>query len=108
MKRAHPQEPDRISAKRIVWIGALSLIVGVTGVGISRALDLPRGDGATSTAPATIGMLEQRAIESTERGIALRNKQEASLHAYRWCDRDAGIAEIPIERAMQIAEERAR
>ena len=108
MKNAISQEPDRFSARRIVGIGVLSLLAGALGVAVSRALDVPRRTGAPENAPATIGMLEQGAIASTERGVALRNEQEGSLHRYRWRDRDGGIAEIPIERAMQIVEERAR
>ena len=32
----------------------------------------------------------------------MRAAEEAQLHSYRWVDRDAGIAAIPIERAMEI------
>jgi hypothetical protein len=32
----------------------------------------------------------------------VRAAEEAQLHSYRWVDRDAGIAAIPIERAMEI------
>ena len=33
---------------------------------------------------------------------AMRAAEEAQLHSYRWVDREAGIAAIPIERAMEI------
>lgn len=108
MKSSPPQEPDRISLRRIAWIGVLSILVGVVGVAASRVLDLPKPRRSPTNAPATIGMLEQGSIESSERGVTLRKEQEASLHAYAWRDQDAGIAEIPIERAMQIVEERSR
>ena len=32
----------------------------------------------------------------------MRAAEEAQLRSYRWVDRDAGIAAIPIERAMEI------
>ncbi len=32
----------------------------------------------------------------------IRAAEEAQLHSYRWVDREAGIAAIPIERAMEI------
>ncbi len=32
----------------------------------------------------------------------MRAAEEAQLHSYRWVDREAGIAAIPIERAMEI------
>ncbi|MGH7284366.1 MAG: hypothetical protein ACRELY_22795 [Polyangiaceae bacterium] len=107
MKSDIEQERDRFSARRIVLIAVLSVVAGVLGVLVSRALDSPQASHAPERAPETIGMLEQSPIESTERGIAMREDQEASLRGYRWRDRDAGVAEIPIERAMQIIEERA-
>ena len=33
---------------------------------------------------------------------AMRAAEESQLHSYRWVDREAGIAAIPIERAMEI------
>ncbi len=33
---------------------------------------------------------------------AMRAAEEAQLHSYGWVDREAGIAAIPIERAMEI------
>jgi hypothetical protein len=32
----------------------------------------------------------------------MRAAEEAQLHSYRWVDREAGIAAIPIKRAMEI------
>jgi hypothetical protein len=32
----------------------------------------------------------------------MRAAEEAQLHSYRWVDQEAGIAAIPIERAMEI------
>jgi hypothetical protein len=32
----------------------------------------------------------------------MRAAEEAQLNSYRWVDRDAGIAAIPIKRAMEI------
>ena len=32
----------------------------------------------------------------------MRAAEEAQLHSYRWVDREAGIAAIPIQRAMEI------
>jgi hypothetical protein len=36
----------------------------------------------------------------------MRAAEEAQLHSYRWVDREAGIAAIPIERAMEILAQR--
>lgn len=35
-----------------------------------------------------------------------RRREEARLAAYRWVDRDAGVARIPIERAMRLLSRR--
>ena len=37
---------------------------------------------------------------------AMRAAEESQLHSYRWVDREAGIAAIPIERAMEILADR--
>lgn len=108
MKKVISQEADRISTRRIAWITVLSLVVGIGGIAVSRVLDLRDHARSPAAAPETIGEIEQGAIGSTERGITMRRAQEASLQGYHWRDRDAGVAEIPIERAMQIVEERAR
>jgi hypothetical protein len=36
----------------------------------------------------------------------IRAAEEAQLHSYRWVDHEAGIAAIPIERAMEILVQR--
>jgi hypothetical protein len=53
-------------------------------------------------------MPEQTPIETTERGLTLRAKQLKQLAGYGWADRDAGIARIPIERAMDLRAEGVR
>ena len=57
---------------------------------------------APPTAPRTIASLEQTLILHTERGVELRNAQAASLDRWEWVDRDAGVARIPVETAIDI------
>ena len=38
--------------------------------------------------------------------VALRAAEDATLHSYAWVDRDAGVARIPIERAIDLLAER--
>jgi len=39
-------------------------------------------------------------------GLRLRAEEEAALTSYAWVDRQAGVARIPIDRAMEILVER--
>jgi hypothetical protein len=61
-----------------------------------------------SSAAFATGMPEQTPIETTERGLTLQAKQLKQLAGYGWADRDAGIARIPIERAMDLRAEGVR
>ena len=47
-------------------------------------------------------MLEQAPILGAGRGLELRARQEADLHRFGWVDRDAGIARIPVEDAVDL------
>lgn len=107
MKDKVAQEPDRIASRRVAWIAGLSLLMGLAGVVGSRFLEGPSREpmGSPHRAPVTMGIVEQSLIESNARGIEMRRAEEAELHRYEWVDRDAGIARIPIERAMKLVEE---
>jgi hypothetical protein len=101
----HPlQERDRIA---IGWIAALALVVcgaGIASVAVEWMM-LRAEDRAAHVAPATgapYGPVEFSPIWDSERGITLEAQQRASLERLEWVDRDAGIARIPIERAMDL------
>lgn len=51
-------------------------------------------------APRTISTIEQTLILDTKRGLDLRSDQEAELRRFGWADRDAGIATVPIDQAI--------
>jgi hypothetical protein len=102
------QEPDKVRARRLIGIGFAGVIITLVSLGIADALLASAGRGrdqgtATPTqAPAEMGTIEQTLVLSTRRGIDLRNEQLEELERYGWADRDAGLAKIPIERAMDI------
>ena len=107
MKKLHfevRQEPDHIGARRLSWIATGALLVGALGVLGSVLLGnfRPRVLVAPPPPGPTVGMLELTPIGSTERGLALRRAQQQQLERYRYVDRDAGLAEIPVERAMDL------
>lgn len=100
------QESDRLASTRLGWIGLFSLAIGALGVLCAALLDSkpesvprPRPTGSAFRP----GTPERSLIESSERGIALRAKQRAALERYGWADRDAGLARIPIDRAIELS-----
>ena len=65
---------------------------------------------ATRPVPAAEGSAPVAALQRTpqEDLRAYRRTKAAALEGYRWIDRDAGVVQIPIERAMElVAAERA-
>ena len=94
---------------RIGWLIVYGVAVGAAGVGVSsfilqkRTPDSPGAAApAPSVAPRTIASIEQTQILTTAAGQDLRARQRRELEGFRWVDRDAGVAAIPIERAMAI------
>lgn len=100
------QEPDRLD-RRGVAVGALIAAFGIAlSLGVTMAFtgtsDHEPVPPTRPAGPAQASTVETSLIVATERGLALRAAQRASLDRYGWVDRDAGIAQIPIERAMDI------
>jgi hypothetical protein len=106
------QEPDRLDSRRIAMITALTLLGVVIAVGLStfplRHLAIGSDHTATSKRPATIGIVEQSAIDDAHRARDLRDAQRGRLTQYRWLDDRHDLAEIPIDRAMSIVAEKKR
>jgi hypothetical protein len=102
------QAPDDLAKRKLVTITIASFVVFTCAVVIAASLlrDAERGrdtgPAAPGVAPATIGMLEQGLALGPPRGLELRARQREALERWGWVDRDAGIARIPIERAMDL------
>jgi hypothetical protein len=107
------QEADVVRARRLTGIGVAGAVITIVSLVIAGWLlgvsGRGREHGAAEPAigPPELGTIEQTLVLTTQRGIDLRNAQRESLDAYGWVDRDAGIAKIPIERAMDIVAEGA-
>ena len=97
------QERDHVDGGPIAKIMIGLIAIGVAAIAVAAVL---MGHGpersAARTAPRTIGSIEQTQITTTAAGLELHDRQRESLETWRWVDRDAGVAAIPIERAMQI------
>jgi hypothetical protein len=104
------QAEDVVPTRKLVAVGIGSLLSILAGVGFSAWILLateksPELHGVgpkPSAAPDQIGILEQTEITEANRGRHLNEAQREELGRYRWVDRSAGIASIPIERAMDI------
>jgi hypothetical protein len=102
------QNPDVVDRRKITAVTVVSLAVIVVAVMVSWAL-LERWRTTPATPPppprpppATIAMLEQSLILDTRRGQVMREEQRAALQRFGWADRDAGVATIPIEIAIDM------
>jgi hypothetical protein len=106
------QAPDSVDRRKITAVTVVSLIVMVVAVLVAWALletwsaAPARPPAPPRPAPATIGTLEQSLILDTRRGHALQEEQEAELQRFGWADRDAGVAKIPIDVAIDVYVER--
>ena len=109
---AHPRGDRDIRLDRIfIFIGGLVLLLA--GCALVCWLlyatfrrELVRKDPPPSPLPeanAPVIPPEPRLQENPVKDMeALREHEEAILESYGWVDRDAGIARIPIERAMDL------
>ena len=110
-----PQERDRLRTRLVVGVGAAGIVATVVAIVIANWVGGGAAGRATENAreatrplPTTVGTVEQTLVHSTERGVSLRVEQRAALEKWGWADRDAGLATIPIDRAMDLVVDRAR
>ena len=110
------QEDDDVPGRRVIVIAVAALLVALAAVSVAGLL-LERDAGAArapdQSAPASvtpraaarrIANVEQTPILVARDGLDLRDRQRDELARARWLDRDAGVATIPIERAMDLIE----
>ena len=106
MNAGHEQsDADVISLFRIAI--ALFLCTALTFVGIwffMRVLVVREFAREKPPAPQTAGEFPEPRLEvQSSVGLErLRAAEEKQLSSYSWIDRDAGIARIPIDRAMRL------
>ncbi len=107
----HPeQEPDRVPGAKLAWIAGVSTAITIASVVVAVALTHAEGEHvdlfAHAPAPAPRGTVERTLVEAKARGWDERRAQRAELDGFGWTDRDAGIAHVPIDRAMDLWIER--
>jgi hypothetical protein len=110
------QEADEVSTATLLRVGISSILIGALGIffaGLTLVVTVgtlqpneagPRGP---RPAPRTLSHIEQTPIWQSKAGIDLRDAQRRELESWGWVDRRAGVAKIPIERAMDIVAKEA-
>jgi len=105
------QERDWVPGRRLGSIAVISAVIGAIAVVIAWRIlvvtSAGRSERANEPPPPPIGTVDRSLILTTSRGLDLFAKQRHELDAWGWADRDAGIARIPIDRAMDLVVQRA-
>jgi hypothetical protein len=105
------QEEDRVHSPSLIRVAVVSLVVGAVGVLVAGLvlhattgalrLDLAGREGPRAV-PRSIAHVEQTPIWTARVGLDLREAQRRELGTWGWTDRSAGVARIPIDRAIDI------
>lgn len=107
-------EEDRISTGSILFVGVASLVLFLLASGAAVAyLRMRQGERPPVPIPpeigqSKIGMVEQQLFEVAVRGERDRAARLERLRSYGWVDRAAGVAHMPIDRAMALVVEGVR
>lgn len=100
------QAPDDLRRRAIMAVTIASMAITAAALilawGLLEVWGKKEPERTPPVAPRTIGTLEQTLVLDTKRGIDLRNEQTASLQRWRWVDQDAGLAQIPIDTAIDV------
>jgi hypothetical protein len=104
------QELDFLPAQAVWATSLISVIIVVVAIAVANGLLHAFGRGAPEArheappreAPAQIGLIEETLFANTRRGIDARDRDEGELQRFGWVDRQHGIAQIPIDRAIDL------
>ncbi len=111
------QEPDRPNVRALAVTGVAALLVSGAAVLAVGLLQSGRSHQLVPHAPRTepaavgraqIGIVDQRIFGHDPSNGEIQARARDLLEGYGWVDRDAGVARIPIERAMQLVAGGAR
>jgi hypothetical protein len=111
------QEDDTVATHRLLRVSGASVVIGAVGVFFAAVLlvgstgslrpSFAGPPGRARIVPRAISRIEQTPIWVAQPGIDLRDSQRRELESWGWVDRGAGIAHIPIQRAMDIVAKEA-
>lgn len=101
-------EEDRIATGSIVAVGIGALVVFFLASAVAVSyLRVSQGERPPLPVPpelgrSKIGMVEQQPFDLAVRGERDRAVRLERLRSYGWVDRGAGVAHVPIDRAMDL------
>jgi|RhiMethySRZTD1v2_1073278.scaffolds.fasta_scaffold18410_6 hypothetical protein len=108
------QERDAVASRKVTLIVIATIVISVASVAVAGAILRARRAALSfhepafaSAAPRQIDAIHQTLIARDRHGELLRDAQRRALDEYRFVDRQRGVAQIPIERAMQIVVDQA-
>src|SRR6266849_10240420 len=89
-------ETQDFSFNRAIWIIPVSMVSLVIYVGICWF-------GATAALTHEMARKQAQGAEPMMKPLhQFRAHEDSGMHSYRWKDKDKGMVQIPIERAMEI------
>lgn len=119
-KKSKPQNPNPDYQDRdiklkplLVGLAVMVVVLVLAFVGMSGLLSFFKADAAKTYEPASELTAERTLpggpllqVVPKEELAAHRAVEQLFLHQYQWLDREAGVARIPIDRAMAILVDR--
>lgn len=96
------QEPENIHARPLVRPVLIALATGIAGLLASWALTPSTHLHDHAPPVGAIDGVDRDPIESTARGQAMQRDDRARLERWEWVDREHGVANMPIDRAIDL------
>ncbi len=105
------QEDDAVAGGRLARMGVVALVVGAIGVFLG-GVDVVVATGTIQPsaagprgplpAPTAIARIAQTPIWDARQGLDLEKRQRAELERFGWENKAGGMAQIPIETAIDL------
>jgi hypothetical protein len=108
MSFAPRQEPEQVPGLLLAATGLTIVLATVVGVlvawRIERVATKHVEEYSNTPEPPPLGAIDRTLLESRSAppALAARDAQRAELGRWGWADRDAGVARVPIDRAIDL------
>lgn len=110
------QESDTVSERKVRRVGIGAAVIGALSLLIAAWLllaevgSLRAGGDNVRQEPSRIhiGQVKQTYVLGPAWGLELERREQKALREYKWVDKQQGVAQIPIDRAIHVVVERSR
>ena len=104
------QDPEGLPTRSVAVVAAVTIAVGAAAVGLAVLLTPGSITGFESTEHRStpVAGVDRASFEDEGRGLSRHRDARRGLEASGGADRDAGLARIPIERAMELVADGVR